>query len=192
MLSPAARRRARSRPLAGRTLALLLLSAFGSWSLPGLANSGQAGAASARAPRHAARLIEDPSLGRRVGRPNIRLNKLELPQVPGQAGLARYLRRTLAHEARKLDWGAGQGAHVEYRFVVASLTVLEKSNVVTVSCTARGYLPGGRRARSRLTFGGDPKARASVIRKVLEIVARGVLTRLAELERNRRGIAPLE
>jgi hypothetical protein len=58
--------------------------------------------------------------------------------------------------------------------------------VLKVSCTALGRLPKGKSARSRLDFGGDPRRGQKVIRHVLEIVARGVVTRLAALERERR------
>ncbi|MEZ4225132.1 MAG: hypothetical protein R3B13_29540 [Polyangiaceae bacterium] len=60
-------------------------------------------------------------------------------------------------------------------------------DVMRVSCTAVGRLPGGRSAKSHLTFGGDPRKKNELITRVLEIVARGVVTRLAELERVRRG-----
>jgi len=38
-----------------------------------------------------------------------------------------------------------------------------------------------------LTFSGPASTRDAVVVEVLEIVARGVITRLAELERTRRG-----
>jgi hypothetical protein len=49
-----------------------------------------------------------------------------------------------------------------------------------------GKLPKGKVARSDIQYGGDPRSPRKVVRQVLEIVARGVITRLAELERNRR------
>jgi hypothetical protein len=55
-----------------------------------------------------------------------------------------------------------------------------------VRCTALGRLPKGKTARSKLEFGGDAKDPRKVIDHVLLIVARGVLARLADLERDRR------
>jgi hypothetical protein len=61
-----------------------------------------------------------------------------------------------------------------------------EKGVLKVRCTAFGRLPKGKTARSKLEFGGDPRDTRKVIDHVLTIVARGVLSRLAELERNRR------
>jgi hypothetical protein len=58
--------------------------------------------------------------------------------------------------------------------------------VLNVHCTALGRLPGGKSARSHIAFGGNPQQRERVLKSVLEIVARGVITRLAALERARR------
>ena len=58
--------------------------------------------------------------------------------------------------------------------------------MLKVRCTALGRLPAGKSARSHLAFGGNPRQRERVMKHVLEIVARGVVTRLAALERARR------
>ena len=58
--------------------------------------------------------------------------------------------------------------------------------VLKVRCTAFGRLPKGKTARSKLEFGGDPKDPQKVVDHVLGIVARGVLSRLADMERDRR------
>jgi hypothetical protein len=73
--------------------------------------------------------------------------------------------------------------------VVEELTIVESNGVLRVRCTALGRLPRGKSARSHLDFGGDPKKRRAVVERVLEIVARGVVTRLAALERQRRRAA---
>ncbi len=64
--------------------------------------------------------------------------------------------------------------------------LVAKGSALEVRCSARGELPGGRRARSRLVYGGDPKQTQKLVERVLEIVARGVVGRLAEMERERR------
>ena len=63
----------------------------------------------------------------------------------------------------------------------------QMGGVVVVKCTALGKLPKGKVARSHLKFSGAPAERHELTKRVLEIVARGVIGRLAELERIRRG-----
>jgi translation initiation factor IF-3 len=92
----------------------------------------------------------------------------------------------LAREAKTADWGAGHKSQIQYRFRIDELEVTEDATVVKVRCAATGWLPKGRNAKSRLAFGGAPKERTELVRRVLAIVARGVVTRLAELERQRR------
>ena len=72
------------------------------------------------------------------------------------------------------------------RFFVEELAIRNDGNVLRISCTALGRLPKGKSARSKIEYGGDPRKRTAEVKKVLEMVARGVITRLAELERERR------
>jgi hypothetical protein len=88
---------------------------------------------------------------------------------------------------RRADWGAGAKNRIEYRFFVTELTLTEEEGVLRVRCTAVGKLPKGKTAKSRLSFSGDPHKKSELVKRVLDIVARGVITRLAELERVRRG-----
>ncbi|MDX2053951.1 MAG: hypothetical protein SFV15_16230 [Polyangiaceae bacterium] len=124
----------------------------------------------------------------REGRPRVHLSRLTFPQdLPDAAALERHLRHTLARAARRVDWGAGQGHKIEYRFTVEELRIEKSDGLVRVSCRATGQLPKGKRAKSAISFGGDPKTRDALVHKVLGIVAQGVIARLAELERARRG-----
>lgn len=132
---------------------------------------------------------EDEPSGRHDGHPTVVLDRLDLSKTPGAVPEEKFLRDVLAKEVRRLDWGVGRGGRIEYRLAVEELSVSEGKNVVRVTCMARGWLPKGRKAKSRVTFGGAPDDRRAVVRHVLEIVARGVVTRLAELERNRRAQA---
>jgi hypothetical protein len=130
-----------------------------------------------------------PGIGRprQPGRPTVLLDALVFPEsVTNAAGLERHFKHMLRRAARRADWGAGRGARIEYRVVVEELAVAEEAGVLRVRCTALGRLPRGKSARSHLDFGGDPKNRRAVVERVLEIVARGVVTRLAALERERR------
>ncbi len=116
--------------------------------------------------------------------PSVKLDRLELP--PEAKAYERFLTRALKREARGLDWGAGAGSRIEYRFVLSELRVVIKDGVLTVHCSATGRLPRGRSANSQLSFGGEPSEKRELIERVLTIVARGVLTRLSEIERERR------
>jgi hypothetical protein len=127
---------------------------------------------------------------REVGRPSVRLDRLELPAgLPRGGELERHFRFQLKRAARRADWGAGRKAKIEYRVKIEELTVREGNGVVHVRCTALGRLPKGRTTRSFIEFGGKPSERAKVMRHVLEIVARGVVNRLAAIERERRSQA---
>jgi hypothetical protein len=119
-------------------------------------------------------------------RPSVTLDRLDLTKVPLAAADEAFLRKALADEAKKADWGAGHSARIEYRFRLDELSVTEEPRVVRVRCTASGFLPKGRGAKSHIAFGGAPNERQALVRHVLEIVARGVVTRLSDLERRRR------
>jgi hypothetical protein len=119
-------------------------------------------------------------------RPKVTLDKLDLTKVPLARSDETFLRKALEEEAKRADWGAGASAHIEYRFRLDELSVTEESRVVRIRCSASGFLPKGRRARSHIAFGGAPNERQALVHHVLQIVASGVVTRLSEIERRRR------
>jgi hypothetical protein len=121
------------------------------------------------------------------GQPRVLLDHLEFPPELGASKYRKHLERTLAREVRQADWGASKDSTIEYRFAITGLALSGAEGVLTVTCTAVGRLPGGRSANSRLSFSGAPKERDTLVKKVLTIVARGVVARLAEIERVRRG-----
>ena len=122
-----------------------------------------------------------------VGRPQIVLDRLVVPAtMPEQKRVTKVLEKALKREAHRFEWGAGRGSRIEYRFTLEQLDLSVERGVIKVRCTALGRLPKGKTARSRLEFGGDANKAHQVIDHVLLIVARGVLSRLADLERNRR------
>lgn len=136
----------------------------------------------------APRVAAEPGDPERRGRPDVRLDRLDFPAtLPGWWIYKKHLRQSLKREARRLDWGAGRVAKIVYRFEVERLDLAERDGVVEVTCSALGRLPKGKAARSRLTYSGAAAQRGRVLRTVLDVVARGVLTRLAEMERVRRG-----
>jgi hypothetical protein len=122
-----------------------------------------------------------------AGRPHVVLDKLVVPlDVPEQRRITQVLTKVLKHEAHRVEWGAGHDARITYRFYLEQLDLSVERGVLKVRCTAFGRLPKGKTARSKLEYGGDPREARKVIDHVLTIVARGVLARLADLERDRR------
>jgi hypothetical protein len=122
-----------------------------------------------------------------AGRPKVKLDRLTFPASwNGGKDYETHLRTTLKHEAQRADWGASSGSKISYRFFVEELELREEGGVLHVTCTALGRLPKGKSAKSHIAFGGDARERKKVVQHVLDIVARGVVTRLAELERTRR------
>jgi hypothetical protein len=129
----------------------------------------------------------EPAALSAASRPRVKLDRLSLPaDLVGSKELEAHLRGTLRREARRADRGAGSESKISYRFFVEQLELREDAGVLHVTCTALGRLPKGKSAKSHIVFGGDPHDRKKVIEHVLDIVARGVVTRLAELERARR------
>jgi hypothetical protein len=121
------------------------------------------------------------------GRPHVVLDRLVVPStVPEYKRVSRVLEKVLKREARRVQWGAGRQSRIEYRFYLEELRVTVEGGVYKVHCTALGRLPKGKSARSKLVLGGDPRNPRKIIDEVLAIVARGVLARLADLERERR------
>jgi hypothetical protein len=122
-----------------------------------------------------------------AGRPHVVLDKLVVPpSIPEHQRVSRVLTKVLKHEAHRVEWGAGRGSRITYRFFLEQLDVTVEQGVLKVRCTALGRLPKGKSARSKLELGGDPRKPRKVVDQVLAIVARGVLARLADLERDRR------
>jgi hypothetical protein len=122
------------------------------------------------------------------GRPKIVVDRVELSENVESPSLVRKkLLPILKREGRHADWGAGRGSRVTFRFELIELRVDQQGDVLRVHCQAVGHLPRGQRARGGLTFSGDAAKRNELVERTLEIVARGVITRLAELERKRRG-----
>jgi hypothetical protein len=122
-----------------------------------------------------------------AGRPHIVLDQLVVPDtMPERQRISKVLDKLLKHEQHRVEWGAGRDSRITYRFYLEQLDLSVERGVLKVRCTALGRLPKGKTARSKLEFGGDAKDPRKVIDHVLLIVARGVLARLADLERDRR------
>jgi hypothetical protein len=132
----------------------------------------------------------DPSevRGAAHGRPKVVVDRVELGEAVENPSLVRKkLLPILKREGRHADWGTGRGSRVTFRFELTELRVDQDGDALRVHCQAVGRLPRGRRARGGLVFSGDAAKKNELVERTLEIVARGVITRLAELERKRRG-----
>ena len=100
-----------------------------------------------------------------------------------QKRVASAIRRQVARAAKHLDFGTT--SRVEITFVVRDVEVAEEDGVVTVTCTLLGKLKDGGSARSKIRFGGKPDARKKIERQVVAAATDGVMTRLAQLSRER-------
>lgn len=121
------------------------------------------------------------------GRPKVVLDHLDFPAELGAKKYGKHLLGELSRETRRVDWGASSDSTIQYRYAVKQLTVTQREgNVLEVRCEALGRLPSGRIASGSLTFSGAPSERDALVKKVLSIVARGVIARLADIERERR------
>jgi len=132
---------------------------------------------------------ESGSSTARRGRPKVKLERLTFPDFADTAEASYYknhLRRSLQRETRLADWGADSESVIEYRFRIDTLRIEPRGDVLRVYCAATGELPRRKNATSRLEFSGHPSKRRQLVQRVLEIVARGVVTRLAQIEYARR------
>jgi hypothetical protein len=154
-----------------RTFLSALLAAVGLATLPALAATAQA----------------TPLVGRPKGRPRIKVDRITLPSGTANADeLERHLKFVLRKEARRADWGTGAKSTISLRFTIETLAIEQRPNSLHVLCSALGELPRRRTARSQLSYGGEPKLGKKLVFQVVEIVARGVISRLADMERARR------
>jgi len=132
----------------------------------------------------------DPRLKRITakGRPTIKLDRLDFPEgIANAKHYKRFLKKRLMREAKHAKWGAGRNNVIEFRFAVKQLDITVDEDVIRVRCLAVGRLPKGKLVKSQLNYGGNPRKARKVVENVLAIVARGVVSRLAEMERIRRG-----
>jgi hypothetical protein len=122
----------------------------------------------------------------RQGRPKVKLNRLTFPSIPDASYYKNHLARSLQRETEQADWGADDDSVIEYRYRVDNLSIEVEDGLIRVHCAATGELPKNQNASSRLTFSGHPSEQRQLVEKVLSIVARGVITRLAQIEHARR------
>lgn len=93
----------------------------------------------------------------------------------------RALKPLLVKAARKADFGKAKSVKLAAR--VVEFTSTRQGDVLRVSCTIMGHVVGGPSAKSRISFGGSPDDRAALEKQVLEMVANGLVARLAQIAR---------
>lgn len=108
---------------------------------------------------------------------------VEVPEGKDAKATTKLVRRALGSSAKRAQWGKVRKVRVKVR--VVELDVVEDDGVVRVSCTLSGRIEGGRGARSRLVYGGHPSRRKDLVKKVVGMVADGLMTRLAQMARER-------
>lgn len=109
--------------------------------------------------------------------------KVVVPDRPDAAALEKTLRAMLAKAAKKADFGKHKSVSLSAK--VQELVTEQQGDVVRVRCTIVGRVDGGPSAKSKIGFGGSPGARAQLEKQVLEMVANGVVARLAQIVRSR-------
>ncbi len=101
--------------------------------------------------------------------------------VSDRPALAPLMRKILEKEGRRADWGKKRKAPVEAALVVKELSATREGDVVRVSCTAVGKVKGLGAAKSMFSYSGLPHQQTKLEKHVLELVARGIVTRLADM-----------
>lgn len=106
-----------------------------------------------------------------------------LPEGAERARREALLRGILEKEGRRADWGKGRAEPVEAEVHVKDLRVTVEGDVLRVTCAASGKIRKLGVAKSSFSYGGKVTERAALERRVLELVARGLIARLAEMAR---------
>ncbi len=93
------------------------------------------------------------------------------------------LRRLLVKASKRAKWGKIRGLKLRAR--VTKLSWEKREDVARVSVTVLARIEGGKGARSHIRLGGHNSEKRKLERQALRIVANGLVTRLAELARQR-------
>lgn len=107
----------------------------------------------------------------------------EVTVRPDRPDVPPLVKKILEKEGRRADWGKRRETPVEAEVEIRELTHVRDGDVVRVTCTAVGKIPGLGAAKSRFSYSGKPEDARRVEHRVLELVARGIVTRLADIAR---------
>jgi len=111
--------------------------------------------------------------------------EVELPEDKLRRRRERTLRSVLKKESGNANWGDHKDHQLEASVKVVEFQVHQKEHVVRVTCTAVGKLAGGPSVRTHFSIGDHPKRQDKLEKMVLTLVARGIVTRLAAIARDR-------
>ncbi len=98
--------------------------------------------------------------------------------------LERFLKRIVESQAKRTDWGPHAKTPLEARLEVSQFAVVRTKDVVRVTCTGTGALRDGPTVRSHFSMGGRPAGQAELERRVLTMLGRGIVGRLAQIARS--------
>lgn len=104
-----------------------------------------------------------------------------VPEGPKAAQQTKLVRHLLGNAAKRAHFGKVKKARIKAK--VTEYEEIVEGDVLTIRCSMAGRLEGGRRARSHLAYSGKVSRRADLQKKVVGIVADGLVTRLAQLAR---------
>ncbi|MEZ4301243.1 MAG: hypothetical protein R3B70_40285 [Polyangiaceae bacterium] len=128
-------------------------------------------------------LLAAPAPAQASGKTTVTWTKIDVPDKDNAAALTKSLKAILTKAAKKANFGKAK--KVSFSVKLVELTSEQKGDVHRVTCTIVGRIPGGPSAKSRISFGGSPAEKAKLEKQVLTMVAKAVVTRLAEIVRSR-------
>jgi hypothetical protein len=112
-------------------------------------------------------------------RTTVEIGEVSVPDGDAQKKETRRLRSALREAAKEADFGDVKSVTINAEIV--EWNVEQNGDVLRVTCTLVGRLEGGKTARSHISYGGRPNERAKLEKAVVVMVARGLMTRLAQL-----------
>lgn len=118
-------------------------------------------------------------------RTRVEWSEVKLPDDARQKKRQALLRKVLAQESRRADWGRHKSGVVRASVTVTQFQVVRRDDVMRVTCTAVGKLEKGPSARTHFSFGGHPDQQDKLEQTILTLIGRGIVTRLAALARQR-------
>lgn len=117
------------------------------------------------------------------GSARVDVAKVDVPASrPDAYRLEATLRSLIKKAARGADFGDGE--RILLRARLEELRHEKRGDVVRIHCTIAGRIEGGKGARSHIRYGGRADQAAKLEKQVLEMVARGLVARLAAIARD--------
>ncbi len=108
-------------------------------------------------------------------------SRVDVPESEDAARITKVLKAALDQATKRANFGAIKSVTLSAKLL--TFTTELHGDVLRVSCTAMGRVHGGASARSKISFGGSPDARADLEKQVLTMVANGLVARLAQIAR---------